>query len=205
MQSGDQRVGIDVAADARSTACVSSSAASQSGACKPTSSRTAAAHLVDRAATQLVTRFHRRAILEDEREPSVVVDGGVRAPWRVDRDPRREVLVEAEFVPVAARRHELARGGILRGELSDHAARRAGYLTIESEVVPGADAHQPGADGLGRRLEDRRIADPTAVTEHLGEELGGDVAVGAEHGVVHRWSGIGIRSSEAMAHPPRAV
>ena len=155
VQPGDQRVGVDVAATREAPVSVELGGVPE-WRVQADELADRGSHLVDRAPTELVTGFHRRAVLEDEREPSVVVDGGVRAPWRVDRDPRREVLVEAELVPVPARRHELARGGILRGELSDHAARRARHLTIQPEVVPGADAHQPGADGLGRRLEDRR-------------------------------------------------
>ena len=98
-------------------------------------------HLADGAAAQLVARLHRRAVLQDEREPPVVVDGGVRAARRVDGDLRREVLVEAELVAVAARRHELAGRRILRRELADHAARRAGHLAVEPER--GSRAQMP--------------------------------------------------------------
>ena len=153
--------------------------------------------LADRAAAQLIARLHRRAVLEDEREPPVVVDGRVCAAGCVDRDLRREVLVEAELVAVAARRHELARGLVLRRELADDGARRAGYVAVEPEVVAGADPHQSGADGFGGRVDHGGIADQTGVAEHLGQKAGGDVAVSSEDGVGHAASGTGIRYSVA--------
>ena len=152
-------------------------------------------HLTDGAAAQLVPRLHVPEVLEDEGEPAVVVDRGVRGARRTDRDTRREVLVEAELVAVAAGSHELAGGRILRRELADDTARRVGHVTVETEVVAGAHAHEPVADPLDRRVDDDRVADPARSTEHVGEEIRGDVGVGAHDpiGHAHPAAGSGIR------------
>ncbi len=184
LQSADQQLGLDRAAIGEALVGLELGRVPERRV-EPDELEDGRLDLFHGAAAELVARLHGRAVFEDEREPTVVVDGGVHAARRADGHARREVPVEAQLVRVAARGHEVARGCVLGGELADDAGRRTGHITVELQVVAGADAHEPGPDRLRRRRHHVGVADPALVAQHLGEERGGDVSVGAQHRFGH--------------------